>query len=320
MNPEYLNCVPVDCIRMHGAGNSFVMIDNRNGGLERARLGSLAEQLCGKYRTDGILVTMPCDPAVADFGMLYYNADGSLGEMCGNGARCIARYGVERGLAEDPEHIRILATAGVVEGRRITEELYEVRLNDPSVAEAHRTAVPDPAVQRKLPADPQTEVYGEAGLKCSDAAVCTEASAADRTGIARGPVDCGYVELGDPGIPHAVMQVPADAFKDLDALREFGRGLRYAAAFPKGANVTFACRTGENAVRAITFERGVEDFTLACGTGCGATAVVFALRGLLSENRIEIDMPGGRLSVRFNRENDRITNLRLTGPTAYITE
>ena len=86
-----------------------------------------------------------------------------------------------------------------------------------------------------------------------------------------------YVELGDPGLPHAVLEVPMEAFDDLDALRERGRRLRHSPAFPKGANVSFVCLTGESRVRAITFERGVEDFTLACGTGCGAITVSLSL-------------------------------------------
>jgi diaminopimelate epimerase len=88
----------------------------------------------------------------------------------------------------------------------------------------------------------------------------------------RGPAEgaeysCTYIELGDPGLPHAVFEYGrADAERD-DELRPRARALRRHRAFPKGANVTFCCMKGENSVFAKTFERGVEDFTLACGTG-----------------------------------------------------
>lgn len=262
---------------MHGAGNSFVIIDNMDGGLEKARLSLLAKELCAEYNSDGILVAVPDDRGDADFGMLYYNADGSLGEMCGNGARCIARYGYEHGLAGDPSVIRIRATAGVVLGRRISEALYEVRLNDPSVAEPVRTA----------------EACGR-------------------------EFSCSYVELGDPGIPHAVLLADEEDFSDPEALKDRGRQLRCSPVFPKGANVTFVMKTGENSVRAITYERGVEDFTLACGTGCGAAAISLAMWGLIPGNRAEIDMPGGHLSVAFDFDGRKFSNLLLTGPTAYI--
>ena len=265
---------------MHGAGNSIVVTENLHGELQGEDLSGLALRLCHPQTgpgADGMIVLVPVEGA--DFGMLFYNADGSLGEMCGNGARCIARYGVEHGLAPDPQHIRVLATAGLVTARQITRELYEVRLNDPSVVDPHR------------PAEAMGQIY-----------------------------DCAYVELGDPGIPHAVVETPEADFGNMDILREWGRALRRSPAFPKGANVSFVCRTGEERVRAITFERGVEDFTLACGTGCGSIAVSLALRGRIPGNRLEIDMPGGRLSVRFRRESGRVSDLLLTGPTAVVGE
>ena len=266
---------------MHGAGNSFVLTENLHGELQGEDLSGLALRLCRPADgpgADGMIVIVPAG-AEADFGMLFYNADGSLGEMCGNGARCIARYGVEHGLAPDPAQIRVLATAGLVTARRITRELYEVRLNDPSVVDLH------------CPAEALGAEY-----------------------------DCTYVELGKPGIPHAVLETPAADFADLDALRERGRALRHSPAFPKGANVSFVCRTGDERVRAITFERGVEDFTLACGTGCGSIAASLALRGVLPGERVTIDMPGGTLSVRFRREGGRVRDLLLTGPTAVVGE
>ena len=263
------------CTKMHGAGNSFVVTENLRGELQGEDLGVLALRLCREQEADGLIVVVPAQDA--DFGMLFYNADGSLGEMCGNGVRCLARYGVEHGLAPDPAHIRIRATAGLVFGRRISREQYEIRLNDPSVIDLHRPAFD--------------------GEK-----VC----------------DCCYVELGDPGIPHAVVMAEAAELDDPDRLRERGRTLRFSPAFPRGANVSFVCLMGENRARAITFERGVEDFTLACGTGCGAIAVCLTLTGQTPSGRVEIDMPGGHLSVTLNREGDTVRDIFLTGPTAVV--
>ena len=186
--------------KMHGAGNSFVLTESLHGKLKGEDLSVLARRLCDPRTgpgADGLIVIVPAEDA--DLGMLFYNDDGSVGEMCGNGARCLARYGVERGLARDPEQIRIRAAAGLVTARRIDGTRYEVRLNDPSVVDLHR------------------EAEGE---------------------------DCAYIELGRPGLPHAVAEVPASAFDDLDALRERGRALRRSAAFPRGANVSFVCPAG----------------------------------------------------------------------------
>lgn len=259
----------MNVIRMDGAGNSFFVLEDPDGELRRQGPGALARQLCRPEegeKTDGMIVIVPGDKG-ADFGMLFYNADGSLGEMCGNGARCAARYGVEHGLVKDDQNIRFRATAGEIRGRRITEELYEVRLNNPSVIDRHRMAVTED-----------------------------------------GTAECCYVELGDPGIPHAVLRVGPEAFEDLDALREWGRAMRYCEAFPKGANVTFAWEREPGCVKAITFERGVEDFTLACGTGAGATAVAL-------DQSLQVEMPGGTLSIRLEKDGETVEGLYLVGPT-----
>ena len=266
--------------KMHGAGNSFVLIEDLRGELRGEDLGVLALRLCGEKSgpgADGMIVVRRAEGA--DLGMLFYNSDGSTGEMCGNGARCLARFGLERGLVRDARDIRILAPAGEVRARRITDELYEVRLNDPSVID----------------------------LRCS---------AETESGQER----CAYVELGDPGIPHAVVEVSESAFSDPDALRERGRALRRSPSVPRGANVSFACPVGEGRVRAITFERGVEDFTLACGTGCGAIAVSFLLSGRVAGERLAVEMPGGELSVLLRRTQSGACDILLTGPTALVEE
>ena len=262
--------------KMHGAGNSFLILEDLHGELQGENLRDLALRFCSPFTGPGAdgMIVLRQDPE-ADFAMDFYNSDGSTGEMCGNGARCVARYGLEHGLCRDAEHICFRAEAGLILARRIDRERYEVRLPDPSVVDLLRTT---------------------------------------------GEGFCSYVELGDPGLPHAVVEVPASAFRDIDALRERGRALRHNPVFPKGANVSFVCLTGEKSVRAVTFERGVEDFTLACGTGCGAIAVSLILRGRIPGDRVEIRMPGGQLSVRLRREGKQVRDLLLTGPTALVEE
>lgn len=106
---------------------------------------------------------------------------------------------------------------------------------------------------------------------------------------------CDYLELGNPGIPHAVLE--ADLSQDRDALREAARALRWDAAFPRGANVNLWQKAGENEIRLLTFERGVEDFTLACGTGTGATVAALTLRGVVSGKQTRVVNDGGVLFV-----------------------
>ena len=134
---------------------------------------------------------------------------------------------------------------------------------------------------------------------------------------------CAYVELGDPGLPHAggrnARPVPALSF---DQLRPLGtRPAAVTAAFPKGANVNFYRPRGPaTIVVEKTFERGVEDFTYACGTGTGSVVTILTLQGAVSGKRVRVDVPGGTLYVDIDRQDFAIRNLYLTGPTNIICQ
>ena len=130
--------------------------------------------------------------------------------------------------------------------------------------------------------------------------------------------EIAYVELGCPGVPHAVAEYSADLWADAETLREAMRALRYDPAFPKGANVNFYAWVGPGEVRMLTFERGVEDFTLACGTGCGSTAAVLNRKGLLPGGVLTAHNRGGTLRVAVSGNPDA-PELLLEGPT-QITE
>ena len=101
-------------------------------------------------------------------------------------------------------------------------------------------------------------------------------------------------------------------------LRSLGAYIRSYAAFPKGANVTFRKRLGRDHVKAVTYERGVEDFTLACGTGTGAVVTVLTLLGKVSGRNVRVRMDGGELAVDAEAHDGRIENLYLTGPAVLV--
>ena len=132
--------------------------------------------------------------------------------------------------------------------------------------------------------------------------------------------DCAYIELGDPGIPHAVLiKDDWDTIPE-DELRTLGKKLRHSPAFPKGANVSFVKLIGVDEVKAVTYERGVEDFTLACGTGCGSIVTALTLKGLVSGKNVKVSMPGGELFVTLTHESGTAHDVYLTGPTCVVFE
>ena len=265
--------------KMNGAGNDFIILNNIQEGLPAEAFPILARTLCAPHRSlgaDGFMVVEPAQ-GEGDFRMRFYNSDGSVGEMCGNGARCICRYGYETGLAGPTQ--RVETTAGLVIGRRISRREYQVRLNDPTTI----------SLQEELEAEGKTW-------------------------------PCAYVELGNPGLPHAVVPYPGLAGADPQSLFRLGRALRNHPRFPKGANVNFYEITGPDQVLEKTYERGVEDFTLACGTGTGSVVTVLTLLGQVSGQGVQVTMAGGVLTVDVERAGDRVTGLYLTGPTNLVAK
>lgn len=260
--------------KINGAGNDFIIINNMEERLPVEKLGALAKTVCERHMSvgaDGLMV-IDTPEGDADYKMRFYNSDGSMGEMCGNGARCICRYGYENGLAGEVQTVE--TTAGIVTGERISERMYKIRLNDPGV------------VKLEYPIEVDGTTY-----------------------------ECSYVELGDPGIPHAVVPMKELRNQDENELRELGRKMRFHKAFPKGANVNFYEVIGDHEVYERTFERGVEDFTYACGTGTGSMVTVLRLKGLTDGKDVHVKMTGGELII-----DSTDTDLYLTGPTNIVAK
>lgn len=265
--------------KMNGAGNDFLVLNNLEAHLPAQVFPAMARVLCERHLSigaDGLMV-VDAPTQGGDYKMLFFNSDGSVGEMCGNGARCICRYGYETGLAGPTQ--RVETTAGLVIGERISQRAYRVRLNDPTTLSLHEELEAEGAVW-----------------------------------------PCAYVELGNPGLPHAVVPYPGLAGADPQALFRLGRALRNHPRFPKGANVNFYEVTGPDQVLEKTYERGVEDFTLACGTGTGSVVTVLTLLGQVSGQGVQVTMAGGVLTVDVERQGDQVTGLYLTGPTNLVAK
>ena len=255
------------CLHMSGAGNDFMVIDAR--GMEQdLDFAAMARNLCAKTGADGFMAVGESDSA--DFRLHFYNSDGSRGEMCGNGARCICKFAYDHGIAG--ASMTVQTDAGPVPGWRIGENLYRIHLNNPTTLDFYRRE------------------------------------------------DAAYVELGNPGIPHSVTELPHLYWEMADMLRPAAKKLRFAPEFPKGANVNFYAWTSDTSVRILTYERGVEDYTLACGTGCGSTAAALWSQGKLPGGKLILENKGGTLYVTVKGEKGRINQLILEGPAKVLAE
>jgi diaminopimelate epimerase len=214
--------------KMHGAGNDFIMVDDRTSPTFPIDDIEFIQRICSRRTgigSDGIILLQPADRA--DFRMRFINPDGGEQDMCGNAARCIARFAYGRDLVR--AEMTIETGAGVV-GAEILEDGIRIDLTDPS----------------------------DIHLDISVDAEWT-------------------VDSVNTGVPHAVAWV-----EDLEAvnLPSSGRALRYHTFFePEGTNADFTRVEADGSLTLRTYERGVEDETLACGTGAAAAAVLAVERG-----------------------------------------
>ena len=260
--------------KLQGAGNDFILIDNQELNFASEQLTKFAARVSTRRVSVGAdtLIAVEAARGSGDFYARFFNADGSEAEMCGNGARCVARWAYDTGIAK--ENMVIETIAGDVPAERLDKRTYRVQLNSPTVFEG----------------DKVIQIDGKS-------------------------VTVDYVELGNPGIPHLVVHVPDLAMTELETILDFARKLRIHPAFEKGANVNFYDLLSDQTVVERTYERGVEDFTLACGTGTGSTAYALTKKGLVKSDPVVIEVLGGQLQVNVV-END----LYLIGDTNMVVK
>jgi diaminopimelate epimerase len=258
--------------KMDGAGNDFVLIDNRAGeiNLNRSQIARLCDRHHGVGADGVLLLENPSNQA--DFRMRYFNADGGEAEMCGNGARCFARF-ANKVAGAAAGKISFETPAGVISAE-LAGDLVTLQMTDPTDL---RLSVP-------------VQIGSEKKI----------------------------VHFINSGVPHVV--VPIAQLDDIDVARD-GSALRHHEMFsPKGANVNFIQKRGTDTIGIRTYERGVEDETLACGTGVVASAIIFAATENVN-GPIDVNVRGGdKLRVGFEKIDKEFRNVTLTGPAEFVFE
>lgn len=263
---------PIAFEKMSGTGNDFVIIDNRTARIPRDEQQDLARKICRRMFSvgaDGLIFIE--ESTVADFGWNFYNADGSVAEMCGNGSRCAARFAYRHNIAG--KKMKLETLAGIIEAE-ICEEEDIVR------------------VKMTQPFDFRLDISLQIGDE-------------------ERPV--AYVNTG---VPHAVIFVQEDDVP----VKTWGRKVRFHQLFePKGANANFVKLLPDGKLKVRTYERGVEDETMACGTGAVASALLASiLKGI--DSPVEVVTSGGDvLTILFDLHDGPVAeNIFLQGPTRLI--
>jgi diaminopimelate epimerase len=256
--------------KMSGAGNDFIIIDNRNRIVADRDLSGFVAGVCRRKMSagaDGLILIEASDKC--DFRWRFFNSDGSKAEMCGNGARCAARFAQVIGIAGT--RLSFETEAGIVSAR-VHGDGVKVKMPDPSDLK--------PAYALEL---------------------------SDRT-----------LEIGsiNTGVPHVVVMVEQVADVDVVTL---GREIRLHQKFaPAGTNANFVQRLEDDAIEIRTYERGVEDETLACGTGAIAGAIISAARFKMSSPIDVKTRSGTHLSIHFDTEDGQFSEIYMEGDARII--
>ncbi len=261
---------PIPFWKMSGSGNDFILIDNRNGVVGVDDLSRFTASICRRKMSagaDGLILVENSD--VVDFKWRFINSDGSVAEMCGNGARCVARFAFMNDIAG--ERMSFETVAGVISAQVKGDEV-KIKMTAP----------------QDLVLNASLEIDGQA-------------------------IDFSSINTG---VPHVVIQ--ADDI-DMAPVVSLGRRIRHHAHFATaGTNVNFIAPLGENVWAIRTYERGVEDETLACGTGNVAAALVLAAQKAADSPVRLKTRSGGYLKVHYLIAGDGFEDIYLEGDARLI--
>lgn len=246
--------------KYQGAGNDFVIIDNRNGKLNNITSESV-KKLCNRrygIGSDGLMLLNKSDKS--DFEMIYFNSDGSGSTLCGNGARCIVAFAYKLGIISNSTVFN--ASDGLHEAFVVEPDYIRLKMSDVNSVQLFN---------------------GD------------------------------YIT--DTGSPHYVKFI--ESIDQINVVEE-GKKVRYSDKFIKtGINVNFIQLKG-TMIHTATYERGVEDETLACGTGAVAMALALAEKNKINKAEYILNTKGGLLGVEFEKKSNIYTNIWLSGKAEFV--
>ena len=275
---------------MSASGNDFIVIDNRKKQILEvsSQISDFVKEICKRklgIGADGVLLIE--DSSKADLKMRVFNPDGREVEMCGNGARCVALYmskvqSLPKGSLRDKSKVKIETRAGILEAEVVSDDRVYPASQRGARVKVKMGDPTNPKLNSKLSVDgKEYEVHSI-----------------------------------NTGVPHVVLLV-----EDLEKakVKELGKKIRYHKDFsPEGTNVNFIRVRDENSIDIRTYERGVEDETLACGTGAAASAIISHLLGRTKSPTKMYTKSGSILTIYFDSSDSKITDLYLEGDAQII--
>ena len=270
----------INFTKMHGLGNDFVILDYEEYKKSGLSADKLAERLCRRnfsVGADGLIIVNPYVKET-DTGWIFYNSDGSIAQMCGNGIRCFAKYVYKKGIV-NKKIFSVMTEAGVIKPELLGNGQVRVNMGAPVL------------IPSKIP------------VKTADN-LNFKITALDKTFTANA------VSMGNP---HCVIFQDADT-KAYAA--KYGQSIENNPMFPEKTNVEFVKILSRSEINLDVWERGC-GITLACGTGACASAAAGILNGLLDE-KVKVNLPGGALIIEWNGNENKNAPVFMTGGAEFV--
>ncbi len=266
--------------KMNGLGNDFVILDFEEYKKTKMPSDELAKKLCNRnfsIGADGLIIVNP-DTENADISWFFYNSDGSVAQMCGNGMRCFARYVFDKKLV-DKKEFSVERKAGIIVPKIISDTEVRVNMGKPILS------------PEKIPCKAEKNLN-------------IPYSAEDKKFL------LNAVSMGNP---HCIIFVEKDSKK---LALKYGSKIEKDSLFPEKTNVEFVEILSKDEIVINVWERGC-GITLACGTGACATVVAGILNGYLN-NKVKANLPGGALQIEWNGTPANTEhNVYMTGRADY---
>ena len=268
--------------KMHGAGNDFVAIDGRFDNIDSSQYSDFAYKVCHRkfgVGADGLLVVK--NSSVADIEMVYYNSDGSRGEMCGNGIRCFSKFVYKNNIVKKDSF-----TVDTLDGIKT----IELTLNDDNVEFVKVDMGEASFNPANVPVNTDKEIFIEEKITALDKEFTVSSILM--------------------GVPHTVILVDK---LDKDIVLKYGSALETHEVFPKKSNINFVEIVDRENIKVFTWERGC-GYTLACGTGMTSSVIIANYLNKV-DNKVNVFSEGGKVSITL--ENKKTF---MTGPAVKVFE
>ncbi len=276
----------IKATKMQGLGNDFVIVDFEEYKKSNMPMEDFAIKVCDRHfglGADGLIIpNLTPENSLCDIGWYFYNSDGTIAEMCGNGIRCFAKYVYDKKIVQKTS-FKVETKAGIIEPEIVDADNIKVKMSIPTLE------------PKKIPYNSETILNNK--IKVLDKEYKINA-----------------ISMGNPHC--IIITEEQDGEKLLEYAKKYGPEIEKHSLFPKKTNVEFISIKNKSEINLRVWERGC-GITLACGTGACASVVACILNNL-TESKVKVNLAGGALNIEWDGSMENPNHhVFMTGPANY---